>query len=351
MAVIDWLWIPLAIVFIVVFLGSVGTAAGSLFELYGPSRKPRRAKSKAKSKPSSRNEEPANGPNGMPFIPSKIKPIKEEASYNEEEKKDYEQEPLIQGSISPLPSNVTDEETKQSQSFDIASKPQSQLSQESAQGMNKNTGSNINANMDQNSHSSSNSNSNSTKNEINKQYYNGSKNNEEDTTLTLTYYLELQSRLQHLESLINSDSFQSVDPNDYINKGDNEEETKREEAPRDMISEIHGNNMKMIEGMIQNVIHDKSAHRVKEQEYDFYNRLNDDDGAGRGNGFGPKPSGNRGSQDYSGDHDSNWSKPQAKRRPSIDQQISQTMNYSFNAMMGTAMKLMQNPNTVGLVTS
>ena len=267
----------------------------------------------------SKNLQPPD--NGMPFVPSKISPIKEEEkpnvssltidANNGEEKKEID-EP--QGSVSPLIDTAPEEDTKKS---------------------------------------IENANLNSKKNGITKQYYNGSKNREieEDTTMTLTYYMELQSRLQHLESLTTTDIDQDR-INDYIPA----EETK-ENKSKDMITEIHENNMKMIESIIQNVIYDKSAKNIKEEEKDFYNRLNSDDvpnGNGLGKGKGYKNGFVNTKYDanaVNNNNNNNWSQPQRKRRPSVDRQVLQKVDLSLGYVMGKGKEMMSDQNAIGLVTS
>eukprot|EP00484_Ammonia_sp_Unknown_P030834 CAMPEP_0197053746 /NCGR_PEP_ID=MMETSP1384-20130603/27923_1 /TAXON_ID=29189 /ORGANISM="Ammonia sp." /LENGTH=583 /DNA_ID=CAMNT_0042486687 /DNA_START=102 /DNA_END=1853 /DNA_ORIENTATION=+ len=89
--------------------------------------------------------------------------------------------------------------------------------------------------------------------------------------MTLTYMLELQSRLQHLHSLFESNASLNDEVTAYFRINTEDEEKQQ----GDMITELHSNNMKLIESVIQNVVYDKSHQQVQQADKEFYQRLNE----------------------------------------------------------------------------
>jgi len=176
---------------------------------------------------------------------------------------------------------------------------------------------------------------------IRRQYYNGKRESDEQaSTLALTYFLELQSRLQHLHSLVSTATKEAhggdVDIDQFVrHRGsiDNAADADDDQVPppKDMLSELHDKNLKLIESVIQSVVHDKSHRVVLEQERDFYDRLS----------VQPKSSASSSSASSSG----------RKRRASLEQRVYESVEISLPLFAQTMTKLMRNPQSMAFMTS
>eukprot|EP01083_Nonionella_stella_P021112 58537_1 len=163
-------------------------------------------------------------------------------------------------------------------------------------------------------------------------YYNAShqKSDSFDTsTVTMAYFLEIQSRLNHLKSLLSTksgDAFDSIQTDDYL-MGDS-----TDAAQQDMVTQIHSNNMKLIEQMIQNAVYYKSREFVAEDNRGFYQKLGD-----TASGIGHQLFATK-SKKKSND-DSNWSRPMNKKKKRGDKVYSK-LDFVVELVGERAMKTM-----------